>query len=106
VVVEDREPVPDGSLVVIRVRALHSIAATLDRIAGMPAAHGVLLRVAPHVFDHVLERVLPAARRRGVIGGPGEGTLRERLRLPVPHSPDLSGHAAVFDAVPNPGGRL
>ncbi|KAA0115957.1 LLM class flavin-dependent oxidoreductase [Mycolicibacterium sp. P9-22] len=106
VVVEDREPVPDGTPVVIRVRSLHSIAATLDRISGIPAAHGVLLRVDPQVFDHVLERVLPAARRRGVIGGPGEGTLRGRLRLPVPESPDLSGHAAVFDTVPNPGGRL
>jgi len=106
VVVEDREPVPDGTPVVVRVRALHSIAATLERVAANPAAHGVLLRVAPHVFDHVVERVLPAARRRGVINGPGEGTLRERLRLPVPDSPDLSGHAAVFETVPNPGGRL
>ncbi len=91
VVVEDREPVPDGTPVVIRVRSLHSIAATLDRISGIPAAHGVLLRVGPacvrpRAGAGVNRGARPRCDRR-----PGEGTLRERLRLPVPESPDLSG---------------
>jgi hypothetical protein len=103
VIVEDGDPVPVNG--VVRIRNVDRLDATLDRIARTLAA-GVVLRVAPSQLDAVLDGVLPAARRRSVVGGSGAGTLRQRLGLPVPAAPDLAGHPLAFDTVPNPGGRL
>lgn len=105
-VIEDGDPVPGGAPVVVRVRAAEVIDAALDRVARIPSATGVLLRIAPGILERVLDLVVPAARARGVLGEPGTGTLRERLELPVPAVPDLSAHRAVFDSVATPGGRL
>jgi hypothetical protein len=90
---------------VVRIRTTDQLDTTLDRLARTPAV-GVLLRLAASELDSVLDDVLPAARRRSVVGSPGTGTLRERLGLPVPSTPDLADHALAFDTVPNPGGRL
>jgi hypothetical protein len=105
VVVEDGDPIPHDAPAVVRLRSVAAVDPALDRIARTRGVVGVLLRLAPHELDSVLDRVLPAARRRSVVDGPGEGTLRERLRLPSPAEPDLTGHPVAFDTVPNQGGR-
>ncbi|MDT5154837.1 MAG: hypothetical protein QOI01_6570 [Mycobacterium sp.] len=106
VIVEDGEPIPGTAPAVVRLRSLAAIDSALDRLARTAGVVGVSLRLAADDVDSVLDRALPAARQRGVIDGPGEGTLRDRLRLPVRAEPDLSAHAVAFDTAPNPGGRL
>lgn len=102
VVVEDGAPVPDGA--VVRVRSVDH--AALDRVAGTPGAAGVLLRVPADALTAVLDDVVAAAYRRGLLATPGAGTLRQRLSLPVPAAPDLSHHPRAFDDAPNAGARL
>ncbi|OBB33085.1 luciferase [Mycolicibacterium peregrinum] len=105
-IVEDGDPIPATGRIVVRLRSAGSIDAALERIAGHPKVSGVLLRLDPSELDRVLHEVLPAARARGLLGDPGAGTLRERLRVPVPAAPDLTRNPTVFETVPNPGGRL
>ncbi|OBJ82213.1 luciferase [Mycobacterium sp. 1245852.3] len=102
VVVEDGDPAPDGA--VVRVRSVGH--AALDRVAATPGARGVLLRVTPDSLPAVLDDVVAAAQRRGVLATPGAGTLRQRLRLSEPAGPDLSAHRRAFDGAPNAGARL
>lgn len=102
VVVEDGEPVPDGAHV--RVRSVDH--AALDRVAARPGVRGVLLRVPPDSLTAVLDDVVAAAQRRGVVATPRAGTLRQQLRLPAPAVPDLSAHRRAFDGAPNAGARL
>ncbi|MHC9293688.1 luciferase [Mycobacterium sp. LTG2003] len=105
-VVEDGEPIPDDRVAVVRLRSVDDIGAALDRHARSPTAAGVILRLTADDLPHVLDRVLPDARRRGVVSAAGVGTLRQRLKLPVPVEPDLTRHPTAFATVPNPGGRL
>lgn len=106
-IVEDGDPIPVAGRIVVRLRSkAESIIAALDRIADRPSVSGVLLRTDLGELDHVLSDVVPAARKRGLLGDRGTGTLRERLGVPAPVAPDLTGNPTVFDAVPNPGGRL
>lgn len=105
-IVEDGEPVPAKDRVVVRLRSAHSVVAALERIARHPSVSGVLLRLDRSELDHVLREVLPAARTRGLLSDRGTGTLRERLGVPIPVAPDLSGNPTAFETVPNPGGRL
>lgn len=106
VVVADGEPVPSGIPAVVRLPSVARLDEALQRLSDTDGVVGVLLRLTPRELEHVLDDVLPAARRRSLIDGPGSGPLRERLRLPARTEPDLSGHAVAFDTVPNPGGRL
>jgi alkanesulfonate monooxygenase SsuD/methylene tetrahydromethanopterin reductase-like flavin-dependent oxidoreductase (luciferase family) len=105
VIVEHGEPLPREQPTVVRVRSLDSIELVLDRIA-LTSAAGVIFRSAPTQLDRLLDHVLPAARRRGLLAGPGVGTLRERLRLPVPAEPDVSRHEPAFQGAPSAGARL
>ncbi|MGW9169784.1 hypothetical protein ACWGPP_19200 [Agromyces sp. NPDC055657] len=105
-IVEDGDPIPVTGKVVVRLRSAGSIDAALQRVAGRPEVSGVLLRLDPSELDHVLHEVLPAARKRGLLGDRATGTLRERLGVPVPVAPDLTRNPTVFETVPNPGGRL
>ncbi|MDV3124972.1 LLM class flavin-dependent oxidoreductase [Mycobacterium sp. 21AC1] len=105
-VVEDRDPIPRDVLGVVRLRTVDTIDADLDRIARSGKAVGAILRLSTEALGPVLDRILPAARGRGVLGEFTGATLRDRLGLPVPASPDLSDHPVVFDAVSTPGGRL
>ncbi|MGV9797437.1 hypothetical protein ACWDTP_05195 [Mycobacterium sp. NPDC003449] len=105
VVVDDGDPVPPRPTVV-RVRTTASAAAVLDRLAGTPDVIGILWRSPPDALGPILDAVLPAARRSGVLAAATGGTLRERLGLPAPGAPDLSGHPLAFESAPNPGGRL
>ncbi|MFV8052466.1 LLM class flavin-dependent oxidoreductase [Mycobacterium sp. 48b] len=106
VIVEDGDPIPVTGKVVVRLRSAGSIDATLERIARHPKVSGVLLRLDPTELDHVLHEVVPAARKRGLLGDRGNGTLREQLGVPAPGAPDLTRNPAAFETVPNPGGRL
>lgn len=105
-IVEDGGPIPVPGKVVVRLRSADCIGAAIERIAGRPEVSGVLLRLDPSELDHVLHEVLPAARKRGLLGDRGTGTLREQLGVPVPVAPDLTHNPTVFETVPNPGGRL
>ncbi|WP_319447873.1 MULTISPECIES: LLM class flavin-dependent oxidoreductase [unclassified Mycobacterium] len=106
VIVEAGARIPAGVPVVVRVRSTESIAATLDRLAGTSGVVGVILRLDPDAVDDVLDVVLPAAHRRGLLQSPHGDTLRARLDLPPLAAPEMSGHALAFDGAPNPGGRL
>ncbi|GAB4700844.1 hypothetical protein MOKP118_43450 [Mycobacterium avium subsp. hominissuis] len=66
----------------------------------------MLLRVPADALTAVLDDVVAAAYRRGLLATPGAGTLRQRLSLPVPAAPDLSHHPRAFDDAPNAGARL
>lgn len=101
-IVEDGAPIPASGRIVVRLRSVDRFEAALDRITGRPNISGVLLRGAPAELDHALR----IAHRRGLPGGPRTGTLRERLGVPAPAAPDLTGHRPVFETTPNPGGRL
>lgn len=105
-IVEDGDPIPATGKIVVRLRSTDLIDLALARIARHPSISGVLLRIGPDELDHVLQEVLPSARSRGLLSDYGTGTLRERLRVPAPARPDLTGNPTVFETVPNPGGRL
>ncbi|KWX22898.1 luciferase [Mycolicibacterium wolinskyi] len=105
-VVEYGEPIPRDRATVVRLRTGDGIDAALERLARSAVTAGAILRLAPDELPDVLDRVLPDARGRGIVSPAGAGTLRHRLRLPVPVAPDLTGHRTVFATVPNPGGRL
>ncbi len=105
-IVEDGDPIRVPGRTVVRLRSSDSIDAALTRIARRPSISGVLLRLAPHELGPVLQDVLPAARKRGLLSEPEIGTLRGRLGVPVPAEPDLTGNPAAFETAPNPGGRL
>jgi alkanesulfonate monooxygenase SsuD/methylene tetrahydromethanopterin reductase-like flavin-dependent oxidoreductase (luciferase family) len=104
-VIEEAEPVP-GWPAVVRLRAVDDIVPNLERLARTPNAVGVLLRLTADDLDEVLGELVPDARRRGLLALPRRGTLRRRLRLPLPTSPDLSTHRLAFAGAPNAGGRL
>jgi hypothetical protein len=105
-VVEEGDELPDDGSVVIRLRSPHRIGSALERIAQIDRVVGVVIRVESIFLTTVLDGVLPAARRRGLIDDPSAGTLRDRLGLPVSATPDVASHAPAFNLVPNPGGRL
>jgi Luciferase-like monooxygenase len=105
VIVEHGEPVPADRPAVVRIRSSDSVEVALRRIA-LTSAAGVIFRSAPTQLDRLLDEVLPSARGRGLLAGPGVGTLRERLRLPVPVEPDVAHHEPAFQGAPSAGGRL
>lgn len=105
-VVEDGDELPDGLPAVVRLRTIQRIGAALERTALADGVVGVLLRLEKNSLATVLDGILPVARRRGLIADPTRGTLRHRLRLPVPTAPDVSTKPPAFAPAPNPGGRL
>ncbi|MGA5462154.1 luciferase [Mycobacterium sp. NPDC050041] len=104
VIVEEAEPVP-GRPTVVRLRSLHELGATLQRLSRTAGAAGVLLRVTADALEPALDEV-SAARQRGLLTAPDGATLRERLHLPPPELPDLITHLPAFAGAPQPGGRL